>query len=144
MGTLSANSSNVINLIIDAYNVSTLLRLLTLSALVKYVEAFIHMNHIKEFNIVTAGTVCVSYAVQTKLPDDIPAFVLSLGFWQSLSSEVILENSKLPEGVTIAYTSRCKNSVVSEGESGRKCSNISIGDEVRIRKYILFFVVFQQ
>uniref|UniRef100_A0A7N9AXN6 Integrin beta n=1 Tax=Mastacembelus armatus TaxID=205130 RepID=A0A7N9AXN6_9TELE len=69
VGTLSANSSNVINLIIDAYN--------------------------------------------------------------SLSSEVILENSKLPEGVTIAYTSRCKNGVVSQGESGRKCSNISIGDEVR-------------
>ncbi|XP_060950033.1 integrin beta-1a [Limanda limanda] len=68
VGTLSANSSNVINLIIDAYN--------------------------------------------------------------SLSSEVILENSKLPEGVTIAYTSRCKNGVVSEGENGRKCSNISIGDQV--------------
>uniref|UniRef100_A0A3Q3MF42 Integrin beta n=1 Tax=Mastacembelus armatus TaxID=205130 RepID=A0A3Q3MF42_9TELE len=50
--------------------------------------------------------------------------------YQSLSSEVILENSKLPEGVTIAYTSRCKNGVVSQGESGRKCSNISIGDEV--------------
>ncbi|XP_022609751.1 integrin beta-1 isoform X1 [Seriola dumerili] len=68
VGTLSANSSNVINLIIDAYN--------------------------------------------------------------SLSSEVILENSKLPEGVTIAYTSRCKNGVISEGENGRRCSNISIGDEV--------------
>uniref|UniRef100_A0A8C7X4M5 Integrin beta n=1 Tax=Oryzias sinensis TaxID=183150 RepID=A0A8C7X4M5_9TELE len=71
VGTLSANSSNVINLIIDAYN--------------------------------------------------------------SLSSEVILENSKLPEGVTIAYKSHCKNGVVSEGESGRKCSNISIGDEVSSR-----------
>ncbi|KAM9332456.1 integrin beta-1a isoform 1-T2 [Pholidichthys leucotaenia] len=68
VGTLSANSSNVINLIIEAYN--------------------------------------------------------------SLSSEVILENSKLPDGVTIAYTSHCKNGVVSEGENGRKCSNISIGDEV--------------
>uniref|UniRef100_A0A671RYB6 Integrin beta n=1 Tax=Sinocyclocheilus anshuiensis TaxID=1608454 RepID=A0A671RYB6_9TELE len=68
VGTLSANSSNVINLIIDAYN--------------------------------------------------------------SLSSEVILENSKLPEGVTITYQSRCKNGVVNEGENGRKCSNISIGDEV--------------
>uniref|UniRef100_A0A8C5HA05 Integrin beta n=1 Tax=Gouania willdenowi TaxID=441366 RepID=A0A8C5HA05_GOUWI len=52
VGTLSANSSNVINLIIDAYN--------------------------------------------------------------SLSSEVILENSKLPDGVTIAYTSRCKNGLISE------------------------------
>uniref|UniRef100_A0A674A3E4 Integrin beta n=1 Tax=Salmo trutta TaxID=8032 RepID=A0A674A3E4_SALTR len=68
VGTLSANSSNVINLIIDAYN--------------------------------------------------------------SLSSEVILENSKLAEGVTITYQSRCKNGVTGEGEMGRKCSNISIGDEV--------------
>ncbi|XP_021476281.2 integrin beta-1 [Oncorhynchus mykiss] len=68
VGILSANSSNVINLIIDAYN--------------------------------------------------------------SLSSEVILENSKLPVGVTIMYQSRCKNGVTGEGEMGRKCSNISIGDEV--------------
>ncbi|KAI1891398.1 hypothetical protein AGOR_G00143410 [Albula goreensis] len=49
---------------------------------------------------------------------------------KSLSSEVILENSKLPEGVTITYQSRCKNGLVGEGEFGRKCSNISIGDEV--------------
>jgi protocadherin alpha len=44
---------------------------------------------------------------------------------------VILENSKLPEGVTIMYQSRCKNGVTGEGEMGRKCSDISIGDEVR-------------
>uniref|UniRef100_A0A8D2DSG8 Integrin beta n=1 Tax=Sciurus vulgaris TaxID=55149 RepID=A0A8D2DSG8_SCIVU len=69
VGTLSANSSNVIQLIIDAYN--------------------------------------------------------------SLSSEVILENSKLPEGVTINYKSYCKNGVNGTGENGRKCSNISIGDEVQ-------------
>lgn len=49
---------------------------------------------------------------------------------QSLSSEVILENSKLPEGVSINYKSICKNRVEATGESGRKCSNISIGDEV--------------
>ncbi|MGH0157509.1 UNVERIFIED_CONTAM: hypothetical protein FKN15_062443, partial [Acipenser sinensis] len=67
VGTLSSNSSNVIKLIIDAYN--------------------------------------------------------------SLSSEVILENSKLPEGVTINYVSHCKNGLVNTGENGRKCSNISIGDE---------------
>uniref|UniRef100_A0A8C4DFF4 Integrin beta n=1 Tax=Dicentrarchus labrax TaxID=13489 RepID=A0A8C4DFF4_DICLA len=54
----------------------------------------------------------------------------TMSHYYSLSSEVILENSKLPEGVTIAYTSHCKNGVVSEGENGRKCSNISIGDEV--------------
>ncbi|XP_030054948.1 integrin beta-1 isoform X1 [Microcaecilia unicolor] len=69
VGTLSANSSNVIELIIESYN--------------------------------------------------------------SLSSEVILENSKLPEGVTINYKSYCKNGVNGTGENGRKCSNISIGDEVQ-------------
>ncbi|KAM8967513.1 integrin beta-1 isoform 2-T2 [Pelodytes ibericus] len=68
VGTLSANSSNVIQLIIDSYN--------------------------------------------------------------SLSSELILENSKLPEGVTISYKSYCKNGVEGTGENGRKCSNISIGDQV--------------
>ncbi|XP_030624832.1 integrin beta-1 isoform X2 [Chanos chanos] len=68
VSTLSANSSNVINLIIDAYN--------------------------------------------------------------SLSSEVILENSKLPEGVDITYQSHCKNGMINVGENGRKCSSISIGDEV--------------
>ncbi|KAI5610197.1 integrin, beta 1b precursor, partial [Silurus asotus] len=68
VGTLSANSSNVIKLIIDAYN--------------------------------------------------------------SLSSEVILENSKLPEGVSISYISHCKNGLSETGDNGRKCSNISIGDEV--------------
>ncbi|XP_041928641.1 integrin beta-1-like isoform X1 [Alosa sapidissima] len=68
VGTLSSNSSNVINLIIEAYN--------------------------------------------------------------SLSSEVILENNKLPEGVSISYVSHCKNGVSRTGEDGRKCSNISIGDEV--------------
>ncbi|KAJ8272483.1 hypothetical protein GJAV_G00089630 [Gymnothorax javanicus] len=68
VGTLSSNSSNVINLIIEAYN--------------------------------------------------------------SLSSEVILENSKLPEGVSMTYQSHCKNGVIGEGDNGRKCSNISIGDEV--------------
>uniref|UniRef100_A0A8P4GN55 Integrin beta n=1 Tax=Dicentrarchus labrax TaxID=13489 RepID=A0A8P4GN55_DICLA len=70
VGTLSSNSSNVIKLIIDAYN--------------------------------------------------------------SLSSEVILENGRLPEGVSITYKSICKNGVEGTGENGRKCSNISIGDEVDV------------
>uniref|UniRef100_A0A7M4EIR1 Integrin beta n=1 Tax=Crocodylus porosus TaxID=8502 RepID=A0A7M4EIR1_CROPO len=51
--------------------------------------------------------------------------------YKSLSSEVILENSKLPKGVTINYKSYCKNGVNGTGENGRKCSNISIGDEVK-------------
>uniref|UniRef100_A0A8P4KA38 Integrin beta n=1 Tax=Dicentrarchus labrax TaxID=13489 RepID=A0A8P4KA38_DICLA len=71
VGTLSSNSSNVIKLIIDAYN--------------------------------------------------------------SLSSEVILENGRLPEGVSITYKSICKNGVEGTGENGRKCSNISIGDEVSFK-----------
>ncbi|XP_030607353.1 integrin beta-1-like [Archocentrus centrarchus] len=71
VGTLSSNSSNVIKLIIDAYN--------------------------------------------------------------SLSSEVILENSRLPEGVSLSYKSFCKNGVQGVGENGRKCSNISIGDEVSFK-----------
>ncbi|XP_008300442.1 integrin beta-1 isoform X2 [Stegastes partitus] len=71
VGTLSSNSSNVIKLIIDAYN--------------------------------------------------------------SLSSEVILENGRLPEGVSITYKSICKNGVEGTGENGRKCSNISIGDEVTFK-----------
>lgn len=49
---------------------------------------------------------------------------------QSLSSEVILENSKLPEGVSISYKAFCKNGVQGTEDNGRKCTNISIGDEV--------------
>nr|ABE66386.1 truncated integrin beta1 subunit-like protein 3 [Danio rerio] len=48
----------------------------------------------------------------------------------SLSSKVIVENSKLPDGVSISYVSHCKNGVNGRGEDGRKCSSISIGDEV--------------
>uniref|UniRef100_A0A668A6D4 Integrin beta n=1 Tax=Myripristis murdjan TaxID=586833 RepID=A0A668A6D4_9TELE len=54
----------------------------------------------------------------------------TMSHYYSLSSEVILENSRLPEGVSITYKSICKNGVVGTGENGRKCSNISIGDEV--------------
>ncbi|XP_060901424.1 integrin beta-1-like isoform X1 [Labrus mixtus] len=71
VGTLSSNSSNVIKLIIDAYN--------------------------------------------------------------SLSSEVILENGRLPEGVSITYKSICKNGVEGTGDKGRQCHNISIGDEVTFK-----------
>nr|AXE40322.1 integrin beta 1 [Gobiocypris rarus] len=49
----------------------------------------------------------------------------------SLSAEVILENTRLPAGVSISYVSHCKNGVSRKGESGRTCSNISIGDEVK-------------
>ncbi|TRY90993.1 hypothetical protein DNTS_023021 [Danionella cerebrum] len=39
-------------------------------------------------------------------------------------------NNRLPDGVTISYVSHCKNGATGKGENGRKCSNISIGDEV--------------
>ncbi|XP_056336088.1 integrin beta-1b.1 [Danio aesculapii] len=55
---------------------------------------------------------------------------LIIDAYNSLSSEVILENSKLPDGVSISYISHCKNGVSGTGDNGRKCSNISIGDEV--------------
>ncbi|XP_048019342.1 integrin beta-1b.1 [Megalobrama amblycephala] len=55
---------------------------------------------------------------------------LIINAYNSLSSEVILENSKLPAGVSISYVSHCKDGEIRKGESGGMCSNISIGDEV--------------
>ncbi|XP_062844059.1 integrin beta-1-like isoform X2 [Trichomycterus rosablanca] len=55
---------------------------------------------------------------------------LIIDAYKSLSSEVILEHSKPPEGVTISYVSHCKNGISETEEKRRKCSNISIGDEV--------------
>ncbi|XP_012497634.1 PREDICTED: integrin beta-1 [Propithecus coquereli] len=57
--------------------------------------------------------------------------IMQVAVCGSLSSEVILENGKLSEEVTISYKSFCKNGVNGTGENGRKCSNISIGDEVQ-------------
>lgn len=105
VGTLSANSSNVIKLIIDAYNVS---------------QAASFVCDIK--------TCLPAYKLFVSLLPTYNVADVSLG--QSLSSEVILENGRLPEGVSITYKSICKNNVVGTGENGRKCSNISIGDEV--------------
>ncbi|XP_061094466.1 integrin beta-1-B-like [Conger conger] len=50
--------------------------------------------------------------------------------YNALTSEVIMDNSKMPEGYQIAFSSSCKDHVLRTGEEGRKCSNISIGDEV--------------
>uniref|UniRef100_A0AAY4AJG8 Integrin beta n=1 Tax=Denticeps clupeoides TaxID=299321 RepID=A0AAY4AJG8_9TELE len=69
-------------------------------------------------------------AVGTLSSDSSNVIKLIIDAYNSLSSEVILENSKLPEDVSIVYTSHCKNGVSETGENGRKCSNISIGDEV--------------
>ncbi|XP_061695951.1 integrin beta-1-like isoform X2 [Syngnathoides biaculeatus] len=53
--------------------------------------------------------------------------------YNSLSSQVILENSKLPKGVSITYKSICKNGLEGTGKNGRKCSDISVGDEVTFK-----------
>ena len=45
---------------------------------------------------------------------------------------MILENSKVPDGITLHYKSYCKGGDVHTGDDGRKCSNIQIGDEVRM------------
>uniref|UniRef100_A0A4W6G753 Integrin beta n=1 Tax=Lates calcarifer TaxID=8187 RepID=A0A4W6G753_LATCA len=50
--------------------------------------------------------------------------------YNALTSEVVMENSKLPAGYHISYTSHCKDHRPMHGEQGRRCSNISIGDEV--------------
>ncbi|XP_078393745.1 integrin beta-1-like isoform X1 [Cetorhinus maximus] len=55
---------------------------------------------------------------------------LILDAYHALAFEVILENSKLPEGVSIHYTAHCKNNIIHTGENGRKCLDIQIGDEV--------------
>ncbi|XP_069770555.1 integrin beta-1-like [Narcine bancroftii] len=55
---------------------------------------------------------------------------LILDAYHALSSEVILENNKLPEGLSVEYTAFCKNKTVHTGENGRRCLGIQIGDEV--------------
>ncbi|XP_051267270.1 integrin beta-1-A-like isoform X4 [Dicentrarchus labrax] len=50
--------------------------------------------------------------------------------YNALTSEVAMENSKLPPGYHISYTSHCKDRKPRHSEQGRKCSNISVGDEV--------------
>ncbi|KAI1891396.1 hypothetical protein AGOR_G00143390 [Albula goreensis] len=50
--------------------------------------------------------------------------------YKALTSEVIMDHSTLPEGYQIEFSSSCKDHVLRTGENGKRCSNISIGDEV--------------
>ncbi|XP_048862223.1 integrin beta-1-like [Brienomyrus brachyistius] len=50
--------------------------------------------------------------------------------YNALTSEVIMDNSELPPGFQIEYSSTCKGHVTQTGEAGRRCSGVSIGDEV--------------
>ncbi|XP_041099811.1 integrin beta-1-like isoform X1 [Polyodon spathula] len=56
---------------------------------------------------------------------------LIIDAYYALSSEIIMENSKLPEGFKINYTTFCKDNIFRSGKEGQSCSNISIGDEVK-------------
>ncbi|XP_077381113.1 integrin beta-1-like isoform X2 [Festucalex cinctus] len=58
---------------------------------------------------------------------------LIMDAYNSLSSAVILENSRLPKGVSLTYKSICRNGVEGTGEDGRKCFDISVGDEVTFK-----------
>ncbi|XP_077347212.1 integrin beta-1-A-like isoform X2 [Lithobates pipiens] len=69
-------------------------------------------------------------AVTTLSSNSSDVIQLIIDTYNSLSSELVLENTKLPKGVTINYKSFCKNGEIGTGENGRKCSNISIGDQV--------------
>ncbi|XP_057713106.1 integrin beta-1-like isoform X1 [Corythoichthys intestinalis] len=57
----------------------------------------------------------------------------NMKFKRVSSSEVILENSQLPQGVSINFESICKNGMEGTDEDGRKCSDVSIGDEVTFK-----------
>uniref|UniRef100_A0A672HIP5 Integrin beta n=1 Tax=Salarias fasciatus TaxID=181472 RepID=A0A672HIP5_SALFA len=50
--------------------------------------------------------------------------------YNALTSEVVMENSKLPPGYHISYASRCEDGGPGPGGRGRRCSGISVGDEV--------------
>ncbi|XP_007552145.1 PREDICTED: integrin beta-1-like [Poecilia mexicana] len=69
-------------------------------------------------------------AVGTLSADSNNVMKLIIDAYNSLSSEVVLENPKRPTGASISYTSICKDNVINKGENGNKCVNISIGDEV--------------
>ncbi|KAJ8395061.1 hypothetical protein AAFF_G00040120 [Aldrovandia affinis] len=53
--------------------------------------------------------------------------------YNALTSEVVMDNSNLPEGYQISFSSFCTDHVLRTGEEGRKCSNISFGSEVRFQ-----------
>ncbi|XP_077414998.1 integrin beta-1-like [Vanacampus margaritifer] len=72
-------------------------------------------------------------AVATLSSNSSNVIKLIMDAYNSLSSEVILENSRLPKGVSLTYKSICKNGVEGTGENGRKCFDISIGDEVTFK-----------
>ncbi|XP_066573821.1 integrin beta-1 [Amia ocellicauda] len=55
---------------------------------------------------------------------------LIIDAYSALTSEILMENSRLPEGFQISYTTLCKDNRSRSGEEGRKCANISFGDEV--------------
>ncbi|XP_036377350.1 integrin beta-1-like [Megalops cyprinoides] len=72
-------------------------------------------------------------AVGTLSDDSHNILQLIVDAYDALTSEVIMDHSGLPAGYQIAFSSFCKDHVLRTGEDGRKCSNISIGDEVNFQ-----------
>uniref|UniRef100_A0A3B4YXX4 Integrin beta n=1 Tax=Seriola lalandi dorsalis TaxID=1841481 RepID=A0A3B4YXX4_SERLL len=69
-------------------------------------------------------------AVRTLSNNSHNSLQIIVDVYYALTSEVVMENSKLPPGYHISYTSHCKDHRLRRGEQGRRCSDISIGDEV--------------
>ncbi|XP_041717279.2 integrin beta-1-like [Coregonus clupeaformis] len=54
--------------------------------------------------------------------------------YNALTSDVVMEKSELPADFQISYISHCKNNdeeLLEREDQGRRCSNISIGDELK-------------
>uniref|UniRef100_A0A8C9TLK6 Integrin beta n=1 Tax=Scleropages formosus TaxID=113540 RepID=A0A8C9TLK6_SCLFO len=69
-------------------------------------------------------------AVGTLSSDSHNILQLIVDAYNALTSEVIMDHSELLQGYQVEYNTSCKGHVVQTGEEGRRCSNISIGDEV--------------
>ncbi|XP_078279977.1 integrin beta-1-like [Rhinoraja longicauda] len=65
--------------------------------------------------------------LQTSNPRNVTGLIDA---YQALSSKVILDNSKLPEGVSMHYTAYCKNNIIQTGQQGMKCTGIQVGEEI--------------
>ncbi|XP_043546548.1 integrin beta-1-like isoform X2 [Chiloscyllium plagiosum] len=69
-------------------------------------------------------------------PNSSDVIKLILDAYHALSFAVILENSSLPEGVTMHSTVYCNNNTVHTEEDSSKCSGIHTGDKVKFDIHI--------
>ncbi|XP_030630848.1 integrin beta-1-like [Chanos chanos] len=57
--------------------------------------------------------------------------------YNALTSEVIMDTSELPEGYEVSFSTFCKDHIERSGEEGKRCSNISIGDQIVFKVTVL-------